>query len=161
MLLYNSYKRLLLILLFAWMIVTNVMGEKLVHIYAKDGEVISLSLKDNLIVSFESDNIVIDLVNKKLIFSLDDYVKFDFGEQPNNIDSLCKNSKDIHIDIEGSILTINHLVSRSPVRFYSISGVLLNFIYADENGSLHYDLGKLNKQVILVNTVSKSFKICL
>ena len=109
------------------MIVTNVMGEKLVHIYAKDGEVISLSLKDNLIVSFDT---LVGITGTKDIYRLDselDHMRsIELLVQGNTFGGnggFTASDTELKANITPSPLALNlyyrtHTTGKSPIEFW-------------------------------------------
>lgn len=138
--------------------VTTVMGEKVVNIHAKDGEVISFSLVENVVVIFDSDNIVIEMSDRQILFPLSDYVTFSFEEISTRINS-DKTNTNIICKVEGNMVKLKNLPINSIVCLYSLSGFLLDSNKADKNGTLQFDLNYKKNQVILVQTANKCFKI--
>ena len=64
-------------------------------------------------------------------------------------------------EIEGNLVILQGLPSKSSVKFYSLTGILLGSSLTNEDGSLFYDLGSLRNMVVLVETAICNFKISL
>lgn len=127
-----------------------------VYIQTKDGNGFYFSLEDNPKVSFGKDNIYIDLKDNQLYFPYTDYVSFRFVDQNQQSDinlceSICK--------MDGENLYLYNLPSNSPVRFFSLSGVLLESLSASKEGTIICNLSPFRNKVVLVQTVAQSFKI--
>lgn len=156
----DSGNRILFLFLF-WGMVSTVAGRGKVYIYDKTGERISFSIDSGTTVTVNSDNIIVNLEDKQVLFPLSDYLKFIFEKESSSIKSVTNSDKEIFCRIEGEDLYLMNLPPWSIVRVYSLSGALVNSAQSDTEGSLILNLGKMGKQVVVVQTVYKSFKICL
>lgn len=141
--------------------VSTVVGRDKVYIYDKTGERISFSIDSGTTVTVNSDNIIVNLEDKQVLFPLSDYLKFIFEKESSSIKSVTNSDKEIFCRIEGEDLYLMNLPPWSIVRVYSLSGALVDSAQSDTEGSLILNLGKMGKQVVVVQTVYKSFKICL
>jgi hypothetical protein len=162
----SSLSRIVLfVLFFNVQVVAN--AEKVISICAKTGEVLSFSLNDYASVAFDSDNILVKLKDNQLEFPLSDYVTFKVDENHTKSRSAGELETEIHaattasIKIGGSRLSFQNLPPGYLVRFYSLSGTLLDSAKADGSGVLFYDIVNLPKQVIVIQAYNKSFKIRL
>lgn len=156
----DSGNRILFLFLF-WGMVSTVVGRDKVYIYDKTGERISFSIDSGTTVTVNSDNIIVNLEDKQVLFPLSDYLKFIFEKESSSIKSVTNSDKEIFCRIEGEDLYLMNLPPWSIVRVYSLSGALVDSAQSDTEGSLILNLGKMGKQVVVVQTVYKSFKICL
>lgn len=135
------------------------MAAKTVYIYSRNGGFVSFSLDTSTKVTFDSDNIVVEMDDKRISFPFSDYVTFKI-EESSGIASIKTNDNEIFCRIQGNELTLRNLAPHSTVRFYSLSGVLLDSSRSDAEGILIYNLGLLSKQVVVVNTANHNLKIC-
>lgn len=156
----DSGNRILFLFLF-WGMVSTVVGRDKVYIYDKTGERISFSIDSGTTVTVNSDNIIVNCEDKQVLFPLSDYLKFIFEKESSSIKSVTNSDKEIFCRIEGEDLYLMNLPPWSIVRVYSLSGALVDSAQSDTEGSLILNLGKMGKQVVVVQTVYKSFKICL
>lgn len=134
----------------------NSVAANWVYIQTKEGNGLYFSLEDNPKVSFGKDNIYIDLKDNQLYFPYTDYVSFRFVDQiqPSDInlcESICK--------MDGENLYLYNLPSNSPVRFFSLSGVLLESLNASTEGTIICNLSLFRNKIVVVQTVNQSFKI--
>ena len=161
----SSISRIVLFVLFFNVQVVN--AEKVVSICAKTGEVLSFSLNDYASVFFDSDNILVKLKDKQLEFPLSDYVTFKVNDKQAVSRSGGRRETSIHaamaapIKIDGSRLSFQNLPPGYLVRFYSLSGTLLDSAKADDSGVFFYNMANLPRQVIVIQIYNKSFKIRL
>lgn len=153
----NVIKRLLVVFLL-WGMYTNAMAGKSVYIYSQTGGFVSFSLDSSTTVTFKSENIVVDMKDKQVFFSLSDYVTFKI-EESSGIAPMTTSDKELFCRIEGNELILKNLVPQSMVCFYSLSGILLDSSRADADGTLYYKTESLAKQVVVVKTVNHCMKI--
>lgn len=141
-------------------VTTNSVAADWVYIQTKDGDGLYLSLEEKPKVSFGKDNIYIDLKDNQLYFPYTDYVSFRFVDriqQARLVSGI--HLSEIICKMEGGKLFLHNLPSNSLVRFFSLSGVLLESLNASLEGTIFCDLSQYSNKVVVVQTVDKSFKI--
>ena len=157
------------IVLFAFFMNVQVVvnAERVVAIWTKTGEVLTFTLNDYASVVFDSDNILVKLKDNQLEFPLSDYVTFKVDENRTKsrsnkgVETSIFADKSALIKIDGSRLSFQNLPPGYLVRFYSLSGKLLDSAKADDSGALFYDIVNFPKQVIVIHAYNKNFKIRL
>ena len=153
-----AVKRKLLFLLFCGCSLVLKAGNY-VYIYNKTGEKICFAINNSNNVTVDSGNIVVKLNDKQILFPLSDYVTFTFEKELTSSYPFLQEKKELSCRIENQGLILTNLPPRSKVCVYSLSGTLLFSSISNSEGRLVLNLGDFAKQVVLVNTISKNFKI--
>lgn len=140
-------------------------ASKLVYVYENDTEVCSFSFDDNVKVILKTDCLYVELTDKQVQIPLSNHVSFKIEEPRLSLARTRAYSLDTsihpHFKIEGNLVILQGLPSKSSVKFYSLTGILLGSSLTNEDGSLFYDLGSLRNMVVLVETAICNFKISL
>lgn len=152
-------KKIFLLLLLPLSCMVSVANEPLntLVVWAKDGTKVAYSLNGKPKVTFTKTDLVITTNDVEVNYSLENMLRFTYGNTETGITNLQTGESSFRID--GESLLFPSLKANSTVTVYSVKGVLIFKKTVNQSGEYSFPIGNLSSGVYMVNVNGLTYKI--